>query len=132
MEHVAGGELGLALLVHLPLGAFEIAVAADDLLGLGIPHDELFVAVLAGVELVDVHRLACAASRFAECNLTQTSDLLHHVRCVMGRDDVDLVVALVGHAELALRGQLLFEDFFVDGGDNWLFHIFVTVYGYSL
>ena len=132
MEHVAGGELGLSLLVHLPLGAFEVTVAADDLLGLGVPHDELLVAVLADVELVDVHILARAASCLAEGYLAQTSDLLHHVRCVVGRDDVDLVVALVGHAELALRGQLLFEDFFVDGGDNWLFHIFVTVYGYSL
>ena len=122
MEHVACGEFGLSLLVHIPLGAFKIAVAADDLLCLGVPHDELLVAVLARVELVDVHVLARAAARLTEGNLTQTPDLLHHVRCVVRGDDVDFVVALVSHAELAFGCQLLFEDFFVDGGDDLLFH----------
>ena len=122
MEHVAGGETRLPLVVCIPLCALKVAITPDDLLGLGIPHDELLVAVLAGVELVDVHRLACAASSLAEGNLAQSTYLLHHVGCVVGRDDVYLVVTLVGHAELTLGSKLLLEYFFVDGGDDLLFH----------
>ena len=76
---MARGEYGLAVGVQFPVAAEQIAVAADYLLGLGVPHYELLVAVVASVELVDIHRLARAASRFAEGYLAQSPYLLHHV-----------------------------------------------------
>ena len=100
MEHVAGGQFGLSVLVYLPFGAFQIAVAADDLFGIRIPHDELLVAIVAGVKLVDVYFLARAASRLAEGNFPQASYFAHHVGSVMCRNDKDFVVAFVGHAQL--------------------------------
>lgn len=122
VEHVACGELRLAVLVEFPVGAEHVAVAADDLLCLGIPHDELLVAVRAGVELVDVHRLAGAAACLAECYLAQTAYLAHHVRRVVCRDDVYLVVALVSHAELTLGSEFASEQLFADGFYDWFFH----------
>ena len=70
MEHVAGGKNGLSVVVVLPIGAHQIAVAADDLLLFGIPDNELFVAVLADIELVDVDLLTRTSSCFAEGNFT--------------------------------------------------------------
>ena len=122
VEHVACGELRLAVLVEFPVGAEHVAVAADDLLCLGVPHDELLVAVRAGVELVDVHRLAGAAACLAECYLAQTAYLAHHVRRVVCRDDVYLVVALVSHAELTLGSEFASEQLFADGFYDWFFH----------
>ena len=122
VEHVTCGELRLAVLVEFPVGAEHVAVAADDLLCLGVPHDELLVAVRAGVELVDVHRLAGAAACLAECYLAQTAYLAHHVRRVVCRNDVYLVVALVSHAELTLGSEFASEQLFADGFYDWFFH----------
>ena len=119
---MAGRKFRLSVGVHLPFGTLEIAITTDNLFGLRIPNDELLVTIVTGVELVNVHRLACAASRFAEGNLTKSSDFLHHVRCIVGCNDVNLVMTLVRHTELALRSQLLFEDFLVYRLDNLLFH----------
>jgi hypothetical protein len=126
VEHVACGELRLAVLVKLPVGAEQVSVSADYLLRLGVPHDELLVAVRAGVELVDVHRLAGAAARFAECYLAQSAYLAHHVRRVVCRDDVYLVVALVGHAELALGREFALEQLFAYRFNDWFFHLCVV------
>ena len=126
VEHVACGELRLAVFVKLPVGAEQVSVSADYLLRLGVPHDELLIAVSAGVELVDVHRLAGAAARFAECYLAQSAYLAHHVRRVVCRDDVYLVVALVGHAELALGREFALEQLFAYRFNDWFFHLCVV------
>ena len=55
MEHVAGGQDGLAIAVNLPLRSLQVAVAANDFPRLRIPDDELFVAILTGIELVLIH-----------------------------------------------------------------------------
>ena len=123
MEHVAGGELGLAVRVKLPVGAEQVAVAAYNLLGLGVPHDELLVAVGTGVELVDVDLLARAAPGLAESDFAQASYLAHHVGCVVCRDHINLVVALVGHSQLPLGCQLALEQLLAHWFDDWLFHL---------
>ena len=122
MKHVAHGQIGLSFGVDLPVLAKEIAVAADDLLGFGIPYDQLLAAVWHRVELIDIDRLACTATRRTEGNLTQTPYLLHHVRRFRGTNDINLVVALVGCTQTALRSQFTFQQFLADGLDNLFFH----------
>ena len=118
MEHVAGGQNRLAILVEIPRCAFEIAVATDDLLCLGIPDNQLFIAVLTDIELIDVHRLACSSPRLAESNLAQTTDLLHDIGCIVSRYDIDLVMTLVGHAKLVFCSQFTLQNFLGNGLDN--------------
>ena len=60
MEHVAGGEDGLSLFVEIHIRSEFVAIAADNLLCLRIPDDELFVAVFHRVELVEVEFLPAA------------------------------------------------------------------------
>ena len=79
MEHVRGGKDGLALVIELHIGTVDVAVATNDLFGFGIPHDELLVGDLHGVELVDINAHACAAATGAEGLLAQATNLLHHV-----------------------------------------------------
>ena len=93
-------ENGLPLGIKVPLRSLQITVATYNLFLVRIPYDELLVAVLAGVELVNVDLLAGASSCLTESYLAQTAYLSHHIGCVVGRDNIDLVVAFVGHAEL--------------------------------
>ena len=120
---MTGGQDGLPVAVHLPGRSLQVAVAANDFLFLRVPHDELLVAIVAGVELVEVERLACASTRLAEGDLTQTTNLLQHVGCIVSRDDIYLVVALVGHAELFVGRQFALQRLLVNGGNDRLFHL---------
>ena len=43
----------------------------------------------------------------------------------MVRDDINLVVTLVGHAKLLVWGELTLEYILADGGDNRLFHCYL-------
>ena len=122
MEHVAGSQNRLPLVIHLPCRPLQIAISANDLLCLRIPDDELLVAVLAGVELIYIHWFASASSRLTEGDLTQTADLLHDVGSIMSRHDVNLIVTLVGHAKLPLGRQLTLQNFLGNGLDDLLFH----------
>ena len=96
MEHVAGSQLRLSLFVVFPISTQKITIATDNLFLIRVPDNQLLIAILAGVKLVDIHRLACSATSLTEYDLTQASNLLHHVGSVMSRDDIDFVVALVG------------------------------------
>ena len=123
MEHVAGGQSGLSVLVHLPEVALEIAVAADDFFLFRIPHDELLVAVVTNVEFIDVELLARTTARLAESNLAQSTYLTQHVGSIVGRDNINLVVALVCHAQLQFGPELALEQCFVYRWNDGLFHI---------
>ena len=125
---MTGGEDRLSLIIQFPIGSHQVTIAADDLFLVGIPYDELLVAVLAGVELIDVHLLACAAACLAEGDLAQTTDLAHDIGCLMGGHHVDLVVALVGHSELSLTGEFTLQQLFADRTDNLLFHVCLKFY----
>ena len=46
MEHMTGGQYGLTFLVVLPIGAKQITIAADNLFGLWVPHNQLLVTVV--------------------------------------------------------------------------------------
>lgn len=122
VEHVAGGQLGLAVGIEPPVASEEIAVATDDLLRLGVPHDELLVAVVRRVKLVYIYGLARTATCRAERYLAQPAYLPHHVGCVVGCHHIDIVVALVGRAEQLLRSKLAAQHLFADGLDNLFFH----------
>ena len=87
----------------------QIAVATDNLLGIGIPHYELLVGYLHGVEFVDVGTQTRSAATGTESYLAQATYLLHHVRCVVGIDDVKLVATTVGMAKQLVGGKLCLE-----------------------
>ena len=124
---MARGEHGLSVGVNINVGAKDIAIAADDLFSLRIPHDELLVAVWHGVELIDIHTLAGAAASLSEGYLTKTADFLHHVGRFMSRYDIYFVVALVCHSQLALWSELLLEQFLIYWLDNLLFHFLMIL-----
>ena len=46
MEHVACCQDGLTIAVDFHVGTEDISVATDDFFCFGVPHDELFVAVV--------------------------------------------------------------------------------------
>ena len=114
--------LGAPVGVYLPVGAEQVSVASDNLLGLGVPHYELLAAVLHRVKLIYVGRLACAAARGTKCLLAEPSYLQHDVGRLLGRYHVYLVMALVGHTELPLGRQLGLEQLPADGLYDILFH----------
>ena len=122
MEHVARGKARLSVGVERYLVARKETVATNYLLILGVPDDKLLIGIGADVEVVKVESLASAATCGAEGYLTQAANLLKHVGRVLPRNDVYLVVALVGAAQLSLGSQLGFEHLLVDRRDNG-FHI---------
>ena len=134
MEHVAGGEDGLSLFVEIHIRSEFVAIAADNLLCLWVPDDELFVAVFHRVELVEVEFLARSSSGSPESLFALASYLAYHVRCVVIIDDIDFVCALVGDAELAFCCEFTLEDLLVDGRNNRLHLLifFIRSYYFSL
>ncbi len=109
------GEPWLPVVIKRDLVAGQVAVSAYDLLLLRIPHYELLVGIPAGVKLVKVKALARSAAGLPESYLAQTAYLAHHVGGVLPCHYVDVVVALVGVAQLAFGGQLRLQQFLVYG-----------------
>ena len=115
VKHVGGSQNGLPLGIELYIGTMDIAVATDNLLGIGVPHDELLVGALHGIKLVDIGTKACAATSGTEGYLAQAPYLEHYVGGVVGIDDVEVVATTVGVAKAALLGELGLEQGFADG-----------------
>ena len=113
---------GLSVLIILPISTCQITITTDDLLCLRIPYNQLFIAVLTDIKLIDIHLFSRSSTSFTKSDFTQSSNLLHHIWCIMCRDDIDFIMTLIGHTELAIGYQLALEDFFVDGFDDFLFH----------
>ena len=111
---MAGSELGLSVLIEFPFCAVEVAIAADNFLCLRVPHDELLVAVLAGVKLVEVQFFTCSSAGFSESYLAQSAYLAQCVGCVVGRYHVDFVVAFVRQAQLLVLCEFFLDEFLVD------------------
>ena len=95
VEQVCRGQPWLAVFVKFDVRALQVAVSSDQLLGFGIPYDQLLVGMLHDVVFIEVERLARSSPGHAERYLAQPSDLTHHVRRVLIRDYVDFIVALV-------------------------------------
>ena len=106
-EHVSGGQIRLSVGAEGDVGGRQEAVAAQDFAGIGVPHHELVVRFLAGVEFVEIYSFSGSPAGCTKGDFAQTSDFAHHVRCVVVGDDIDLVAGLVGLAEFALGRQLL-------------------------
>ncbi len=120
VEHVGGGEYGLALGVELRLGAEEVAIASEDGFGIGVPYDELLVRNGHSVELVEVEFLAGATASGAEGYLTQASYLTAYVGGILPGDDVDFVARLIGEAEAAFFCEFALEELNGYGRDDFL------------
>ena len=131
MEHVTRGEDRLSFLVKLNVRAQEIAIATYYFLFLRIPYNKLLVTVLASVELIEIHFLARSSTSLAEYNLTQSTNLLQDIGSIMRINDVNLVVALVCHSQLAFWRQFALQQFFCYWLDNVLFH-FLFVFWVAL
>ena len=116
-EHVRGGQDGLAETVVHRLVAQAETVASDDLLGLGIPQDQLAVAIGGiGVELVDVQGFARAAAVVAEGDFTQPSDFPDDVHGFRA-DDIELVAGAVRFPQVCFLVEFRLQEFLVDGID---------------
>ena len=124
MKHVARCQLRLPIGAYFPFTAEKIPVTTNNLLGLRIPDNQLFAAAWHGVELVNVGRLASSSSCRAECYLAETAYLQHHIWSIVSRNDIYLVVALVGHSELLVRRKLAFQELLAYRLDNFFFHYF--------
>ncbi len=122
VKHVARGQLRLPVIVELPVASEEVSVAADYLLLLRIPHDELLIAVVTRVKLVYIHRLTRSSACRAERYLAQSAYFPHHVGGVVGRHHIDVVVAFVRCAEQFIGSKLAAQNLFADGLDNLFFH----------
>ena len=123
MEHVAGCQLRLSLLIELPVPTQEITVTADNLIGFRIPDYQLLVTVVTKVELIKIHRFARSASRFAESDFTKSTNLFQHIRRIICRNDVNLVMALIGHSQLLVGCKLALQELTVNRLDDFFFHI---------
>ena len=121
-------QLRLSVVAYFPLRAVEIAVSAEYLLLLGVPHYELFVAVVTRVELVEVELLARSSACFAESYLAKSSYLAQGIGSIVGCDDVDFVVALVRHSQLLVGRKLASEQVLADWLYYFLFHDCVRFY----
>ena len=99
------------------VAAVVVAVAADDFLVLGVPHEELLAAVGVGqgVVFVYVDLLASAAAVGGEAQLAQASYLAHDVGREVRRGDVNLLLAAVGLAQEMLLFQFFFDELAVNG-----------------
>ena len=128
MEHVAGGELWLALLVELPVPTQQITVTTDNLVGLRIPDDELLIAVVAKVEFVKIHRFPGSTASLTESDFTKAPNLLQYIWRVICRNDVNLVMALIGHAKLLVGSQLALQQLAVNRLDDFFFHTTLSLY----
>ena len=96
----------------MPVLSENVSISSYYLACLRIPHYQLLVAVLAGVELVDVSLLTCTTTCCAKGNLAQSANLAHDIRSIVCRYDVYLVMALISHAELLIVCQFRPQEFF--------------------
>ena len=128
VEHVTRGKHRLSLVVYLPIGTYQIAIATDDFFLFRIPYYQLPAAILHGIKLVDICRLARTTTGSSESLFAQTPYLEHHVGRFLCRNDINLVMALVGHTHTAFGRKLSLEQFPTDGLDNFLFHNYFFIY----
>ena len=132
MEHVTCGENWLPVGIDFPIRTKEITVTSDDFLCFGVPHNELFAAVFHGVELVDIHGFACASAGCTEGNLAQSTNLLHDIRCIVSRHNIDFIVAFIGHAKLPFGSKFTLQQSFINRLDNLFFHFLFSLGRYFI
>ena len=118
-EHVGCGDAGDSV-VDTDVGSEDEAVATYDFLSGRVPDNQLAAGWIHEVEFIDVAFFTCAASGSAERLFTQASDFAHGGGSIVGVDDVDEVVGLIGLSEQAFRRQfredclaLYFRDYFL-------------------
>ena len=115
-EHMTGSQDGLTVRGYLPVFAENVAVAAYDLFRFGVPYKDLLIAVVAGVELVEVETLSRSASCCPECYFAKTSYLAYDMRGIVPSYDIDFVAALVCHAQTFVQRELRLQHFCWDWG----------------
>ena len=101
-------KLGLPFLIHLPACTFKVTIATNNLFILWIPDNKLLIAIITCIEFINIHCFARTTSCFTEGNLTQAPNLFHNIGCIMRRDNINLIMTLVGHTKLKFRSQFLF------------------------
>ena len=104
--------------VHLYLVAEHEAVATEDSPFGGIPHDELTIAVVGEVELIDVAVTPRTTTVEAESLFTQAPDLTHRLGSRACVEDVDLVPTLIRRAKELVGGEFLADEIRRDRGDD--------------
>lgn len=110
VEEVRGGEDRLPPLVAPHIGTADEPVAAQDLLLLGAPDDQLPIGAGHRVELINIEGLARATAVKPERDLAEPPDLAHDVGRILRRDDVDLVARFVRASQTFLFRELCFQQ----------------------
>ena len=105
-EHVACGQNRLAILIQFHLASKKITIASQYFLSLGIPYEELFVRILHGIKLIQIHGQSSSASGSAESNLTKTSQLADNIWRILPRNNINLIATLICCPEFLLGSQL--------------------------
>ena len=81
---------------------YNETVSADNLLSFGVPYKKLLVSLLSQIFIVYINSRTSSAACIAKREFAQTSQFLHDVRTVLGCDNVDFVITVVGLAEQLL------------------------------
>ena len=90
----------------LPEKAKKITIASQYFLSLGIPYEELFVRILHGIKLIQIHGQSGSPSGSAESNLTKTSQLADNIWRILPRNNINLIATLICCPEFLLGSQL--------------------------
>ena len=105
------GENGLAVLVDRRIRAEKEAVATDNHFVIRIPDNQLLIRLLHLVIFVKVHGISRGAAGFAEGYFTQPADFRDDMGRILPRNDVELVVPLVGILQFLVGSKLCLDKF---------------------
>ena len=125
MKHVTSSHHRLPVLSHLPVTSKNISVSSNDLLSFRIPHNKLAATIIHCVEFINIHRLACTSSCRPESYFAQTTDFFHHIRSILRRHHINLIMTLIRHTKHLFWRQLTPKQVLTDRLDDFFFHIFL-------
>ena len=124
IKEMSRGQDRLALRIETHIRSAQEAIASQDLLLFRAPYNQLPIGVLHRVELINIDLFARTPAIIAESDLSQASNLLHHMWGVVGGYDINLVARLVGATKPFLWCQLGFQQcFFYRWNNLMLVHV---------
>lgn len=105
MEDMACCQNGLSVVVEVYFVSELVSVSAYYFFLVRIPYNQLLVALLHRVELVDIESLAGTTSGCAECLLALSAYLAHDIWRIMIVYNIYFVIALVCHPQLLVGSE---------------------------
>ena len=124
MKQVRRSQNRFSLRIVLHIRPEEKAIASQYLLVFRTPDNQLAVAALHGVELVDIGSFSRTSAVMTKSDFALTPDFAHDVRRVMCRHDINFVVRFIRSPQSFFRCQFFFQQGRFDRPDNFL-HTFI-------